>query len=30
MDIKDVQSKFGRKYDAAIRQLVDYTKKIFQ
>ena len=30
MDVKDVQSKFGSKYDQAIRQLRDYTKKLFE
>jgi hypothetical protein len=30
MDIKDVQSKFGTKYDNAIRQMIEYTKKLFQ
>jgi filamentous hemagglutinin len=29
MDVKDVRSKFGSKYDEAIRQLRDYTKKLF-
>jgi RHS repeat-associated protein len=30
MDIKDVQSKFGKKYDSAIQQMLEYTKKLFQ
>ena len=28
MDVKDVQSKFGNKYDAAIKQAQDYTDTI--
>lgn len=28
MDIKDVQSKFGSKYDSAIQQMLDYTKTL--
>jgi hypothetical protein len=30
MDIKDVQSKFGNKYDGAIQQMQDYTKSLGQ
>lgn len=30
MDVKDVQSKFGSKYDRAIQQMLDYTKKLLQ
>jgi len=26
MDIIDIQSKFGGKYDEAIKQMLDYTK----
>ena len=28
MDIDDVQSKFGNKYDKGIQQMKDYTKTI--
>jgi len=28
MDIQDIRSKFGAKYDAAIKQMIEYTKKL--
>ena len=28
MDIDDAQSKFGNKYDGAIKEMQDYTKEI--
>jgi hypothetical protein len=30
MDVKDVQSQFGSKYDSGIKQAQDYTKTIPQ
>jgi len=30
MDIQDVRSKFGKKYDDAIEQMLEYTRKLFE
>lgn len=28
MDLKDIRSKFGNKYDNAIKEIVEYTKTL--